>query len=254
MALRDWSKIEPQNIRSTTAPLQIDQIKEFFENKSLFFIVDYGKSQIKGNMFLTYLANLDLPFEVDLNNASLQEKFDIVKIYMETRNLNNSDVLRLTVAELLLTYKGISVEGLFRNSIFTQDQKTQFIEMNQDIFRKWDQFFSSCLIYLIKSFPDLNDELKVEQQFRVVNDANYVGLNVIQLFGMPGFIEFFFSKQSQEELCYFKPQFEEYMFKGKNLFDYFNCEENTLMLLMTAVLNNSIKPQDLINFVTTQDA
>ncbi|MFN3453362.1 MAG: hypothetical protein ACK41T_00280 [Pseudobdellovibrio sp.] len=250
MALKNLSEIKPENIRKTTVPLQIDLIKEYFENKDKFFVIDYANSQIKGNMFLTYLSNLDLPCEIDLSTATKEEKFDLIKTYMETRNINPSDVLKLTVAEIILTYKLVKTEGLFVNSSFTEEEKVEFIQSNLDLLRKWDQFLYSCLIYLMKIHPDLNEKLQADSGFDVITDPHWLGLNVINLFGITGFTELYYSSTPWEPLKYFKPQFEEYMYKGKNLFYYFNCEENTMVHLMGAVLNGRIDVNDLIKFVT----
>lgn len=252
MALRDLTKIDAKNVRHVHVPLKVEVLKEFFENKELFFVVDYANSQIKGNMFLTYLSNLDLPCEVNMANASKQEKFDMIKTYMETRNINNSDVLKLTAAELVLRYKGVNYGELFVNSILTEEERVEFITQNLEIFKKWDHFLYSTLLYLIKMYPQLNTELKVEEQYPVINEPNYVGLNVVQMFGITGFTELYFSSNPWSPFNYFKPQFEEYMFKGQNLFHYFNCEENTMALLMSSVLNGGIKVDELFKLASTE--
>lgn len=253
MALRNIAEIDPQNIRKTIVPLEIDSIKEFFEKKDLFFIVNYGKSQVKGSMFLTYISNLDLPCEIDLSEATTEEKFNLIKIYMETRNMNSSDVLKLTVAELMLTYKNFDISNIFRNSVLNAEEKKQFIDANLELFKKWDQFLCSTLIFLVKAFPDLNEALQVEGKFREINDPSFIGLNVVNLFAVPSFLEFYMTTPLQEELCYFKAQFEEYMFKGKNFFHYFSCEENTFMLLMSAILKGEVDPQQLVDLVTAEE-
>lgn len=247
MALRDLSKIDPKNVRNVSVPLKVETLKEFFENKELFFVVDYATSQIKGNMFLTYLSNLDLPCEVDLSKASKQEKFDMIKTYMETRNMNNSDVLKLTAAELMLRYKCVNYGNLFANSLLTEEERVEFIQQNLEIFYKWDHFLYSTLGYLIKMYPELNEKLKVED-FPVINDPNYVGLNVVQLFGITGFAELYFSSSLWTPFNYFKPQFEEYMFKGQNLYHYFSCEENTMVLLMASLFSGGIKVDEFFKF------
>ncbi len=252
MALRDLSKIDPKNIRNVSVPLKVEALKEFFENKELFFIVDYSTSQIKGNMFLTYLSNLDLPCEVDLSKATKQEKFDMIKTYMETRNMNGSDVLKLTAAELVLRYKCVDYGQLFVNSLLTEEERVEFIKQNVEILHKWDHFLYSTLSYLIKMYPELNETLKVEEQYPVINDPNYVGLNIVQLFGIPGFAELYFSSPLWTTFNYFKPQFEEYMFKGQNFYHYFCCEENTMFILMTSIFNGQIKMEELVKFAVPQ--
>lgn len=251
MSLRDLTQIKPENFRETTVPLKIDHIKEFFENKELFFIVDYKGSNIKGNMFLTYLSNLDLPNEINLKDAALEEKFELVKAYMETRNINHSDTLRVTVADLLLTFKKVDCTEFYLEPIFTPEEKSQFIEKHQELIAKWDTFISSCLVFLIKCFKDLNGLLKTEEVFEIINDPAYIGLNVVKLFDIPHFLEFYYSAPLTSNIYYFKPQFEEYMFKGQNLFSYFNTQENTFLHLLAGFFDGRIEVDKFVEYVTS---
>lgn len=158
----------------------------------------------------------------------------------------------MTVAELILTYKNFDVTGLFNNSVLNASEKKQFIDANIELFKKWDQFLASTMVFLVKSFPDLNEAIKIENTVREVNDPSFIGLNVVNLFSVPSFLEFYMSTSPNEELCYFKAQFEEYMFKGKNFFHYYNCEENTFLLLMSAVLKGDIKAQELVDLANEE--
>lgn len=249
MSLSTMEQIAPENLRVVGVPLAIDQIKEFFENKNLFFLVEYKNSKIKGNMFLTYLSNLDLPFEVVLEGASIEEKFELLRIYMETRNQSASDVLRLTVAELLLRYKGIDPTGWIQRPILNPAEMKQFIDLHPELMNKWDTFFSSLMIFILKCFSVINDEIKVEEQFPILNDPQYVGGNVVQLFSIPGFLDMFFSVPCKIEIFYFKPQFEDLMFKGKNLFHYFSCDENNFLNLINGLMTEKITPEMFDNFM-----
>jgi hypothetical protein len=252
MALRDWTKVEAQNIRETAAPLKIEAIKEFFENKNLVYIVDYASSQIKGNMFLTYLSNLDLNYEINLATATVQEKFDLLKIYMETRNLNASDLLRITVAELLMTYRGQDTSVFFPQPILTKEEKAAFIENNQTLFERWDLFLNSMYVFMVKSIPKLNEQLKVQDQHKKIEDPGYIGLNVVQMFSLPGFLDLYLSNPPQHELVYFKHQFEDYIFNGKNLFHYFYCPENTTFIAFSAIFKNEMSVDTFAEFAMAE--
>lgn len=253
MALRDLSVIEKENVRRVVAPFPVDAIKEFFENKKLFFVVNYKDSKIKGNMFLTYLSNLDLPFEVDFTNASIEERFEIIKNYMETKTIHQSDTLRLTVADILVTFRG-NKDGLnLHNPILNESEKQDFIAANLELIKKWDLFISSTMVYMIKAFPDLNEILKVDTIYKVMDDINYIGLNVVNLFGIPSFSEIFFAEKLNPELYYFKPQFEEYMFKGQSLYHYFACEENTLFLTLSALIRRDIPVEEFIQYIQSEE-
>lgn len=251
--LRDYSTIKQENVRTTTAPLKIEMIKEFFENKDLFFIVDYSNSEIKGNMFLTYLSNLDLPCEIDFKNASKEEKFDLIRTYMQTRNISTSDVLKLTVADLVLTYKKIPTDNLIQNQMLTPEERNEFISTNLELFQKWDQFISSSFVYLISIFPELAEAVKIKDQYPEINDPTFIGLNIVNMYDIPGFLEHFLTKPLHPELKYFKPQFEEYMFKGKNFYHYFRSDCNTFIALLGGISKGEIKTEDLVKFINAPE-
>jgi len=245
MKFKNISEIESENIRYVSVPLEIHQIKEFFENKNLFFAIDYSQSKIKGNMFLTYLSNLDLPCDIILTDVSTQEKFDILKIYMETRNISTSNVLRYAAAQVVLENKGVSSLDLVRNPILTKEECDLFKQQNHELIKKWDLFISSTLLFMLKTYPDLNEHYRFDSAYKTINDSNYIGSNVVNLFSIPFFMELFFSVPANEEVVYFKAQFEEYMFRGKNLFEYFDVPENTMIALFSGLLLDTIQTTDL---------
>ena len=48
-------------IIETKAPIAIDDLKKHFTDENVEFLIDYDKSDLKGEKLLTYLSNLDLP-------------------------------------------------------------------------------------------------------------------------------------------------------------------------------------------------
>lgn len=234
--MKDIKTVDPVNFRNVTVPLEISQIKEYFENKELFFLINYTDSKIKGNMFLTYISNLDLPCEIILKGASKEDRFELLKYYMETRNLNVSDALKYTAAQILLEKKGFDSTTIFDHPVLSSAECAEFIKNNEEMVGRWNTFISSTLIYTLTCIKDLEEEFSFKDAFKTIDDPHYIGSNVVQLFSVPSFLELFFSKPADGELFYMKPQFEEYMFRGKNLFHYFYCPENTLLLLFNEML------------------
>ena len=55
----------------------------------------------------------------------------------------------------------------------------------------------------------------------LVDDVLYIGSNIVTLFSIPSFMELFFTTQMRTQMKYFKQQFDEHIFRGKNLFEYF---------------------------------
>lgn len=238
-------EIDPSNYRNVTVPLEISQIKEYFENKQLFFLINYADSKIKGNMFLTYISNLDLPCEILLDKTNKEEKFELLKFYMETRNLTISNVLKLASAQVLLELKGFDTTEIFINPAFTREECAEFIQNNPELIQRWNTFISSSFVFLLTSVGELEEQYSFKNTFQTIDDPHYIGSNVVHLYSVPSFLELFFSKPADTEVFYFKPQFEEYMFRGKNLFHYFFCPENTLLLLFNEMLTGEKSVEEI---------
>lgn len=238
--MKEIHEIDPVNFRNVSVPLEIEQIKEFFQNKEIFFLVDYTKSKIKGNMFLTYLSNMDLPCEILLDGTSKSEKFELLKLYMETRNLNNSNALKLAVAQLMLEYRGIDTAEIFSNPSLSKEECREFRDLYPELFQKWHTFIQSSLIFFLTSIKEIEEEYNFKNVFSPIDDPMYLGNNVVQIFSVPSFLELYFSRPIEGELFYFKQQFEEYMFRGKNFFNFFICPQNSLYMTFETLLSGNI--------------
>ena len=73
-------------IIETTAPIAIDELKKHFENNDVSYLIDYHKSELKGEKLLTYLSNLDLP--CDLKNWD----YSLLKDYFNSTSILNCKV------------------------------------------------------------------------------------------------------------------------------------------------------------------
>ncbi len=246
LSLTEESSLESKDIRRVTVPLGVEQMKEFFTNKNLLYFVDYSKSSLKGVVFLTYLSNLDLPFEVDLENSTFEEKEGLLVSYMTARNITKSKVMSFNLASLLLKNRGVDINQVFDDLIFTDEESSQFIENNKELITKWNTFLESTILFSITSMEELDKKLEIEENYEVVNDPQYLGLNVVNLFSIPSFMELFFSAPSKGELKFFKPQFEETMFRGKNLYAYFNVDENSVFHAFGGLVNGKLGAEEFM--------
>lgn len=70
------------NIIETTAPITIENLKLFFENKETKYLIDYEKSILKEEKLLVYLSNLEIYCDIKFSNV---ESFDeLLKIYLKS--------------------------------------------------------------------------------------------------------------------------------------------------------------------------
>lgn len=225
----------------TIVPIPIDQIKEYFKDKEIKFIIDYNNSKLQEKVFLTYLANLDIPCDIDYEKKIEKEKlFSLIESYMNLKSVSNVDFLSVALAQIILKCLNVNDQILFRKYILTDQECEEFIEKNQNELAKWIYFLDSTMLFLLKSFEDLDEQINVKQNFTNIDDSDYVGLNVVNLFSIPGFLELYFSADREVSMAYFVQQFENHMFKGKSLYQYYFNEFNLFGPLLTQLINKNL--------------
>jgi hypothetical protein len=226
---------------NTVVPVPIDYIKEYFKDKTLMFFLNYNESKLQDKVFLTYLSNLDVPCDLDpALTLTKEQKFKLVESYMDMKNICDVPTLNMAMIELVLAYTGIDPSFLLSRKFFTQEELIEFITLNQEKLNNWIVFLDSTQVFLLKSFQDLNQELKVETAYECIDDPHYVGLNVVNMFSVPGFLEIYFSSPRKYFMNYFKQQFENHMFKGKSLYDYYVNDNNMFVPLLTALIEEKL--------------
>lgn len=201
-------------IIETTAPIAIEDLKKHFEDKETSYLIDYEKSELKGEKLLTYLSNLDLP--CDLKNITP----DLLKDYFHSTSLVNCRELEEMAIDVLLQYKVVDNFG---------PEIQKFISENFEIVKKWTQKLDSLSLYnmymvnepkfkeYVESFPhDDTDELE--------------GINFISIVKNTRFFEFY-GKVKEDNLKYYTKYFNEYMFRGKNMYSYWANSNNPMFLL-----------------------
>lgn len=225
---------------NTVAPIAIDQIKEYFKDKNTLFIIDYNESKLQDKVFLTYLSNLDIPCDINFDNTPREKVFQLLASYVDIKNICNIPVLNVMIAEIILKSIGVNSNIIFSKEYFTSEEIRTFIDNNKDKLIKWIDFIDSSMVFLLYTYKDLNEKLKVEETFPVIDDHNYVGLNVVNLFKIPGFLELYFSSTKPVNMVYFKQQFETYMFKGKAFFEYYNNDVNVFVPLLAKLITKEL--------------
>lgn len=239
--------IPEDKLREVTVPFPADKIREYFQDKSLFFIANYSESKLKGQAFLTYLSNINIPSDVKFNTPmSYEEYAEVMKAYMESINVISCAGLHVMAAEMLLVAKGMPYERSPYALPIDEKVVLMFIEEYRDMVQKWLHFIDSTQVFALRSIATLNDHYKPEEVFPVVEDRSYVGSNIAQLFRIPEFIAVYFSiPNATYELSYFRDQFEEYMFRNETLAKYFSSQNNFAALYFMHYATGLFKAEDI---------
>ncbi len=229
-----------RNYKKVSAPLSINQIKEYFENKEINFLINYKASELKSNLFLTYISNLDLPCEIDFEGCSFEDIFELLEAYMTTKSIVSSLTLSFLLAQVLFDNIDIESDYLFDRQVLPKEERKKFLIKNIDLVNKYCVFINSSLLYMFTTVQTLEEGFKFKNIYPQSLDADFVGYNVVNLFKVPTFLESFFSKPLNLKLYYFKHQFEDYIFKGKNLFYYFYNSNNVLSLILDDMMSGKL--------------
>ena len=219
------------NIIETIVPISIDNLKKYFTDKNTSFIIDYNKSSLKGNKFLTYISNLDIPCDVILDDSL--ECQELIKDYMHFSLLCTIPSLEKKVIKILLEYRDIN----------NSSRNTNFIKENLEIIERWASVLDSLTLYnmyIIKS-----EEFKTfVKTFPEDDTSDITGINFLSLLHHEDFY-MFYNKIDQSKLKFYSTYFDNYIFKGKNLFSFWANENNPLFLLTWGIANNIHNEREL---------
>ena len=208
----------PNTIINTIAPIAIEDLKKYFENKSVKFIIDYTNSKIKGTKLLTYISNLDIPCDISFNDKNEQE--ELLKEYLNSTVLCSVPSLEILTINLLLEYKEI-IENLIPYKNFITD--------NLEIIKQWESKLDSLTLYnmYIVDSPEMQEFAK---GFPEDDTEELAGINFLSLLKHQDFF-IYYGKIKESNLKFYTKYFNEYMFRGKNLYSYWANENNPLFLI-----------------------
>lgn len=209
----------------TKAPLELEQLKEYFTDKSVFYLINLEESELKGDMLLTYLSNLEIPCDIVIEQP--ENCMSLLKDYLNFKQIVSIPFLEHKTIDILFQAKG-----------FYKGDDEQFIEDNKDIIQSWIEKLDSLSLYnmwivnedsfkeFVKSFPEDSS-----------NDIT--GINFVSLLKHEHFYTYY-NKINADNLKFYSEYFEEYMFKGDNLYTYWANGNNPLFLLNWAISSGNL--------------
>jgi hypothetical protein len=218
------------NIIETTAPIGLEDLKKYFNDKTVSYVIDYATSKLQGAKLLTYISNLDLPIDVKFDSTTEQGQ-ELLKAYMESTFLVSVPSLEATLIAYLFNYRfGSPVD--------------KFVEDNIELFDHWAKVLDSCTIFNMYSLND--DTFKEfarnhpEEKFEV-----FKGINFVQLLKHVDFFQFY-QGIKQDNLKFMPEVFDNYMFKGKNLYSFWANENNPMFLLTWGVASGELTGSEYV--------
>jgi len=254
-------------IKDTVAPIPIEELKEYFNDDSIIFNIDYAESTLKKDKLLTYISNLEIPVKLSgFYKLQYTEKEEFILSYMNSKLIVNLEEIENTILYILLVtlgfekarddvdlyitdvnahFEGTQYSGLF----FNKDELLNFIKNNKEVINRWIISIASASIYNITTIKDSDGSsfFNPENEFKILDDYDYVGVNYVKLFA---------HEKTQMILAYegcpiyyMKKQFEEYMFKGNNMYHYYMHRNNFMALYTLGIASGFVKRQEFYDCI-----
>jgi hypothetical protein len=223
------------NIINTTAPIPIELLKTYFSNPETKFIINYKESTLKNSKLLIYLSNLDIPSDIYFENT--EDFLSLLKDYLESTFLLNIDSLEKAAISALLTYKEIEIN----------DEFVEFVKENKALLESWSRKLDSLMIYNLY-IVDSEEIKQLTDAYEKDEGTALEGINFVSLLKHEDFF-MFYEKVDHSNLKFYEGYFNDYMFKGKNLYSFWANDNNPAFLLTFGVaagvdINNYIVEQE----------
>lgn len=218
------------NVIKSAAPIAIDDLKKYFTDKTTFYVIDYAQSKLKGAKLITYLSNLDLPVDIDLSNVEASELYSLLKDYMNSPMLVNVRSLEYLTMTIIAEYKGL----------VSDPAHSDFVNNNLDLVKSWVAKLDSLTLY---NMYIINTEQtkSFAESFPKDDSDDISGINFISLLKHEDFF-MLYQKIDTNNLKFYTKYFNDYMFKGKNMYSFWATKNNP-MFLLTYAIGNGMKEE-----------
>jgi hypothetical protein len=212
-------------IIKVTAPISIENLKLYFEDKEIKFLINYTESTLKKEKIITYLSNLELPCDIIFDQSN-DEHIELLKYYFISRNIISAPSLSEEALKVCLEFKNICDYGYQR-----------FIDDNREIVENWVRLIESMSLYNLYTIKSE----ETENYVKGFNSADCfsLGLNFVNLFSLED-LGLMYENIDENNLLYYPEFFNDYMFKGNSLYHYWANENNPMFIMTWGIMHNVI--------------
>lgn len=220
------------NVIHTVAPISLDNLKKYFTDKTTVYVIDYKNSTLKGKKLLTYLSNLDIPCDIDFTDADNVEDMLL-------------DYLTFTMIVNVASLEALAIKSLNEFKFVEETNQSTFVKNNKEILQKWADKLDSLTIYnmYIINSPECK---QFAESFEINNDDSADGINFVSLLKNPDFYEFY-TLIDYSRLKFYSHYFNDYMFKGKNMYSFWANENNPMFLLTYGISSGLVDSTEYNN-------
>lgn len=204
-----------------TLPLTTDQIQQLFTSKEKERqVIDVVNSKLRGDVLCTYIANMQLVCSFgNAKELSFEEKEGLVKNFFEFKYAIECDTLVTTIADLLFKSRGLYSKY---ESFLSQEEVFKFIDNNKEVVDKYSNFLDSFLLTVPSFEKDFRLQVleQIEQGvIEEVTDPDVIGVNILQLITVKGFLDGFLTTSDISNVKYYTYAIGKLHYKQKSIYD-----------------------------------
>lgn len=214
----------------TTVPIPVDQLREIIGDTDVKVIVDLTKSSVKPLQALIYLSNLELDVDVVFDDA---DRLDVLDAYLRLPTLLKCPALETLVLELILHLKGVLVVDYV---------DLDWCEERRETITKWASLLDSLIIY-VPQIVESDDMNHAVAGFPEDDTNDMIGINFVNLFEHPLF-PMVFQNIDWSIVKNYTRYFNDYMYKGHNLFSFWGSPNNDVHVMTMALIDEDIASDD----------
>jgi hypothetical protein len=214
----------------TVVPIPVDILRKVVGEDEVVLRVNISESTVEPQQALIYLSNLQIPVEIV---GDVDDRLKVLDAYLRLPTLLKSYELETLALELFLTIKGLTDIEWFPQ---------EWIEERQELIDKWMSLLESMAVYALTVIED--DDLKaLVEAYPEDATQDTVGINFVHMFDNHLW-PIYFQHVDHSRVRNYTQYFNEYMFKGKNLFSYWAIPENEIYLMTVAMVDDEFMPDE----------
>lgn len=212
-------------------PLTDEELLEFVENQDKVFDIDIVNDEFDNKTSLIYISNLNIKCNCLFNDSN--KKLDFIKEYLLSSRIVSIENIEKMVIKVILYSIGYKLKDF--EADITEEECEKFIKDNEELVSKLQIFLDSLVIYGISTYVQEDKKKDFMKDIETIDDVEYIGLNVVNLLKYKELSFYYVFKDIGEQYNFVK-QFNDYIFDGKNLFYYFNNDNNMLIKMIPLML------------------
>jgi len=212
-------------------PLTDEELLEFVENQDKVFDIEITNDEFDNKTSLIYISNLNIKCNCLFNDSN--KKLDFIKEYLLSNRIVSIENVEKMVIKIILYSIGYKLKDF--EADITEEECEKFIKDNEELVSKLQTFLDSLVIYGISTYVQEDKKKDFMKDIEIIDDAEYIGLNVVNLLKYQE-LSFYYVFRDIGEQYNFVKQFNDYIFDGKNLFYYFNNDNNMLIKMIPLML------------------